>query len=194
MTQNSQRAAWARDLARGLGQQMFFWGRDAIHPEGNLFVRTGFEKRASTGLQGASCYSLDWQGGVIELHGSHAGWIGQGGGFLFIRPLGRCLRWTDTATPIPGVWRNDQYDTRCDAELHAVAVPFLDWWLAHENHVAQSAGSGYRTACFRQFKKLPKSRPWLAPDDAIRWITQLRDHPGSLPRARGFSKSITGTA
>ena len=36
-----------RVLATGLRQQMFFWGKDAMHPEGNLFVRTGFDKRPS---------------------------------------------------------------------------------------------------------------------------------------------------
>ncbi|MFU8894447.1 MAG: hypothetical protein ACNA8L_12555 [Luteolibacter sp.] len=112
-----------RDLADGMRQQMFFWGRDAIHPDGNLFVHAGFQKRASTGLQGTSCYSLDWQDGVIELHGSHAGWIGQSGGFLFIRPIGRCVRWLDMALPIPGDWKAEQYDTRADTALHALALP-----------------------------------------------------------------------
>jgi hypothetical protein len=44
-----------RDLAAGLFQQMFFWGKDVVHPAGNLFLRTGFEKRPSTGLTGTSC-------------------------------------------------------------------------------------------------------------------------------------------
>jgi len=148
-----------RDLADGMRQQMFFWGRDAIHPEGNLFIHSGFQKRASTGLQGTSCYSLDWQGGVIELHGSHAGWIGKHGGFLFIRPLGRCVRWIDASLPVPGVWQPHQYNTHTGASLHSLAISFLDWWLAHEAHVARIAGPEFRHACFRQFKKLPKTRP-----------------------------------
>ncbi len=180
-----------RDLADGMRQQMFFWGRDAIHPAGNLFVHAGFQKRTSTGLQGTSCYSLDWQGGVIELHGSHAGWIGQGGGFLFVRPLGRCLRWLDASLPVPGDWQPSQYDTRADAALHALAIPFFDWWLHHEAEVERIAGPQFRDACFRQFKKLPKTRPWLTPAAATRWIAQLRDHPESIPRARKFLKSTT---
>lgn len=183
-----------RDLADGMRQQMFFWGRDAIHPDGNLFIHSGFKKRASTGLQGTSCYSLEWQGGVIELHGSHAGWIGQGGGFIFIRPLGRCVRWTSASLPVPGNWQADQYDTRADSILHELAIPFLNWWLAHEARVTEIAGPDFRTACFRQFKKLPKTRPWLAPHDATRWVTQLRDHPESVPRARRFSRSLTTTS
>lgn len=183
------RATWPRDLADGLRQQMYFWGRDAIHPDGNLFAATGFVKRSSTGLQGTSCYSLDWQCGWIELHGSHAGWIGQDGGFLFIRPIGRCVRWLDSSLPVPGEWQPHQYDTRVDATLHALVVPFLDWWLHHDEHVASIAGPSFRKACFRQFKKLPKTRPWLAPAHSTRWITRLRDHPESIPRARKFSRT-----
>ena len=66
---------------------MFFWGKDAIHPQGNLFLRTGFRKRESTGLQGTSCYRLPWQNGALELHGSHAGWLNFDGGIFFLRPL-----------------------------------------------------------------------------------------------------------
>lgn len=93
-----------RDLAAGLNQQMFFWGKDAILPEGNFFVTTGFTKRPSPGIQGTSCYRLPWQGGAIELHGSHAGWLGTDGGFFFIRPLARCVRWLSPTPPVPGQW------------------------------------------------------------------------------------------
>lgn len=182
-----------RDLAAGMRQQMYFWGRDAIHPDGNLFVHTGFKKRPSTGLQGTSCYSLDWQGGIIELHGSHAGWIGPHDGFLFIRPLARCVRWHAPTLPIPGSWQPHQYQTKQDTTLHTLAIPFLDWWLHHEAQVTRLAGPNFRTACHRQYKKLPKTRPWLAPTDVTRWITHLRDHPESLPRARKLLKSTAAS-
>lgn len=183
-----------RDLAAGFDQQMYYWGRDAIHPDGNLFVRSGFQKRPSTGLQGTSCYSLPWQGGVIELHGSHAGWIGEGsncrwtegGGFLYVRPLKRCVRWLDASPPVPGFWPKELTDTADPAALHALAIPFLDWWLAHEREVARLAGPRFRDNCHRQYRKLPKTRPWLPPAPAIRWITTFRDAPESLTRARRF--------
>lgn len=182
--------ALLRDLTAGFRQQMFFWGKDAAHPDGNLFVRSGFEKRPSTGLQGTSCYSAPWQGGRIELHGSHAGWFGPDEGFLFIRPLGRCVRWLDAVPPVPGEWARNRYDARADSELHRAALPFLDWWLEHERHAARLGGPGYRDHCFRHFCKLPRSRAWLPPADSIRWITALRDDPATTPRVRGFSSSL----
>lgn len=39
-----------RDLTAGLTQQMFFWGKDVVHPDGNLLVRQGFAKSPSAGL------------------------------------------------------------------------------------------------------------------------------------------------
>lgn len=166
---------------------MFFWGRDAVHSGGNIFIRSGFQKRPSQGLQGTSCYSLAWRDGVIELHGSHAGWFGQSEGFLFVRPLLRCVRWLEPIPPVPGSWSRECYDPTADADMHAMAVPFFDWWLEHERTVMHIAGIRYRQDCYRQFKKLPKGRPWLAPDEAKRWITGLRDTPETLPRARRYA-------
>lgn len=178
--------SYFRDLAAGFDQQMYFWGRDAAHHAGNLFVRSGFQKRGSTGLQGTSCYSLPWQDGIIELHGSHAGWIGAGGGFLFVRPLKRCVRWLDAVPPVPGDWPKEKFTTTDPAALHSLAIPFLNWWLAHEKTVSQLVGADFRDACHRQYRKLPKTRPWLPPAIATRWITTFRDAPESLTRARRF--------
>ena len=177
-----------RDFAAGLKQQMFFWGKDAAHPEGNLFVRTGFEKRPSTGLKGTSCYRLAWQSGAIELHGSHAGWLTDEGGVFFVRPISRCVRWLDGTPPVPGQYPRDRYSPNPDANLHTLARPFLDWWLAHESQVQRLAGDSYREACYRHYKRLPRSRAWLRPGSAMRWIRGLRDHPQELPRARRFDR------
>lgn len=179
-----------RDLSAGFHQQMFFWGRDVIHSGGNIFLRSGFQKRPSDGLQGTSCYSLPWQGGHIELHGSHAGWFGQGEGFLFVRPLRRCVRWLDEAPPIPGTWPRERYQSTADDALYELAVPFLDWWLDHERTVGRLAGVPYRQECYRMFKKLPKTRTWLSPQQAAQWISALRYEPQTLPRASRYAASL----
>ena len=75
--------------------------------------------------------------------------------------------------------------------MHAMVLPFLDWWLGHERAVARLAGVRYRMECFRQFKKLPKTRAWLAPDNALGWITGLRDSPETLPRANRYRAPIS---
>lgn len=171
-----------RDLASGFGQLMLFWGKDVSHLAGNLMIRSGFAKLASSGLQGTSYYSLPWRHGIIELHGSHAGWFGRGGGFLFVRPLQRCVRWLTETPPVPGSWPRECHDSSADENMHAMAVPFLDWWLEHERTVARLAGDRYR-----QFKKLPKTRAWLAPEEVLSWIIALRNAPDTLSRANRYA-------
>ena len=175
-----------RDLSAGFSQQMYYWGRDVLHPDGNLLIAHGFSKRPSEGLQGTSCYSRPWQGGQLELHGSHAGWFGKHGGFLFIRPLGRCVRWLDDLPPVPGNWQPERFETRAGAALREVSIPFLDWWLEYESAILMCHGKSYRDACYRQYKKLPKSRAWLPPSHAVRWISGLREDPKNLLRSARF--------
>ena len=185
--QKSKLPLLLRDLATGLNQQMFFWGRDVLHADGCLFIRSGFEKRPSTGIQGTSCYRLPWQDGAIELHGSHAGWISEDGGAFFFRPIGRCVRWLTPEAPVPGRWKPNEYDAQQNQQLHEALLPFLDWWLAHEDQVKRAAGPAYRQACYRAYKKLPRTRAWLEPQAAVQWVTALRDHPEELVRAKRFA-------
>jgi len=59
----SRLRALLRDYTDLLGQQMYFWGRDVIHPRVNLLCENGFEKRKSEGLEGTSCYRKQLSGG-----------------------------------------------------------------------------------------------------------------------------------
>ncbi len=176
-----------RDLAAGLRQQMFFWGRDVVHPSGNLLLAQGFAKAKSAGLQGTSCYGLDWQGGRMELHGACAGWYGPEGGFVFIRPHGRCHAWRGGGPPVPGEWPAELLEDAEPVRLHALAGPFLDWWLDSERRIDNLLGGSYRDSCYRHFRRLPKSKPWLPPAGAVKWVERFRKDPASLPRARRFA-------
>jgi hypothetical protein len=175
-----------RDLAGGFAQQMFFWGRDVVHPSGNLLAAQSCVKSPSTGLQGTSCYALAWQGGLIHLHGSCAGWFPQGGGegFIYIRPLRGCFIWKGGELPVPGDWSPAAAAAEDPVRLHELAAPFLDWWEHSEAWVKERFGSDYRSSCFAHFKRLPGSRPWLPPAEALRWIGSFRHTPGRTDRVR----------
>jgi len=170
---------------------MFFWGMDAALPVGNLFQKRGFAKTPSLGLKGTSCYSLPWEDGEIFLHGACVGWISGTGhsGFFFIRPKGKCFRWMGNTPPIPGNWLPENLSApTLEDDLPAISA-FLAWWLDHEAWVAGEMGSAYRTNCFRKYKTLPKSKPWLGPADAIAWLCLLMENPATTPRAKRFSLS-----
>ena len=92
------------DAARGIAQQMVFWGHDVRHPAGNALVRFGLERSPSPGLTGTSCYSMPWENGMIELHGAVASWTPPPGeiGSVFCRDRGGIALWHGRLAPVPG--------------------------------------------------------------------------------------------
>lgn len=174
-------------------QQMFFWGMDAASTYGNLFVKRGFHKTPSPGLQGTSCYALPWQEGEIFLHGACVGWFSEASeqGFLFIRPLGKCFIWEDSQPPIPGGWPAEKLSPVDIADDSATFTPFISWLLDHEAWVAAEMGSAYRSECYRKYKTLSKSRPWLTPDHVVSWLNLFLDDPTQTTRAKRFAQSQT---
>jgi len=183
-------APWhLRDLAAGLQQQMFFWGQDVVHPAGNLLVRNGFERLPSKGLKGTSCYRREWQGGIIELYGSCAGWYGPKEGFTFMRPRKRVVIWdSGETTPIPG--KRELESIRAGVskeELHAASRPFLDWLISYERKVIDQFGIAYREENYLKYDKVPKATSWIWPEAALRWMTTFRDSPDELVRPKQLS-------
>ena len=177
------------DLTTGLGQQMFFWGRDVL-TDGNLLVRNGFEKRRSEGLQATSCYCKAWQDGIIELHGACAGWYPCDGGqcgFLFIRNAKRCYVHHRTMPVVPGEYDFSDFDSRNLAELTRSSRIFTAWLAEYEAWIAQKMGRAYREECYTMFAKLPTSKPWLEPEKARHWIATFAAGAPALPRARQWA-------
>lgn len=184
-------SAIMRDLSAALIQQMFYWGMDAAHSGGNVFEKRGFRRSASAGLKGTSCYSLPWQGGGIFLHGACVGWFPpeNEGGFLFIRPLGRCHIWKGGDLPVPGKWPRDLLAPVNPADHVSAFAPFLSWLLDHEEMIRREMGDTYRAACQRKYRSLPKSSPWLAPADGEAWLRLFLENPPQAPPAKRFSRS-----
>ena len=80
------------DLARGIGQQMMFWGCDARHSQGNLLSHAGLQRIARTERrsEGSSRYRMPWQDGLIELHSYCVGFYSSEDiGIIYIRSLQR---------------------------------------------------------------------------------------------------------
>ena len=185
-----------RDLANGLQQQMFFWGKDVVHPSGNFFVQQGFKRSASVGLKGTSCYRLPWEGGVIELYGSCAGWYGPEGGFVFIRPRRLCTMWdSSSVTPIPGVWQKEHIrKSMSPSEVYRAALPFLNWLISYEYVVQKHLGAAHRQNGHRLYKNLPKSKIWLPPQLALEWFECLCNTPQDLIRPKLMMKEALSNA
>lgn len=181
-----------RDLAEGIQQQMFFWGQDVCHPSGNFLVRQGFERLASEGAKGTSRYRMPWMGGEVELYGACAGWYGEGSGFVFIRPMKRCVVWRSSEVrPIPGAWQRELIARPLKRdELYEMAKPFLDWMISYEKELVGCLGEEHRMANFAKYDKVPKARVWLEPKRAREWFGCFRTTPELLVRPRMMAKSI----
>lgn len=156
------------DAARGLAQQMVFWGHDVRHPAGNALVRFGLKRNPSPGLAGTSCYRMEWEDGLIELHGAIASWTAPPGGTgsVFCRDRGRIDLWHGASPPVPG---REQGDAGSAAERWYAFQPFLRWLVAYENQVPEALGADWRPGCWRAIKRLPKGKPWLPPALALKW-------------------------
>lgn len=176
------------DVHQGLGQQMFFWGRDVLNA-GNLLRAHGFDRRPSPGHQGTSCYCRDWCGGVIELHGHCAGWYpakpGEIPGFLFVRTHRRSYAHHQPVPVIPGCYASHREGLSTGVHL-AAARHFSAWLTEYEGWIIARMGTDYRDACHAMFGKLSTSRPWLSPSVALKWWHELSISAPSHARARHF--------
>ncbi|MDI1312474.1 hypothetical protein [Prosthecobacter sp.] len=177
------------DVHRGLGQQMFFWGRDVM-TSGNLLIDHGFERQPSPGHQGTSCYRKAWRGGLIELHGHCAGWYPQEAseapGFMFVRTR-RCSYAHEQNQPVdPGCYETHQSKLSLQTQMDA-ARHFTAWLTEYEEWIIQQAGLTHRNECFAMFRKLADSKPWLPPQQALNWWQRFAANDARLVRARNFA-------
>ena len=162
-----------RDLTDGLAQQMYLWGRDVRHPEGNALLRSGMQRiaRTETGGEGTSLYRIERENGWIELHGFCAGWRPhdpQATGLLYIR---RCHRiFLASGQMIPGRYDTSRLRSGSTDEILLASEPLLRWWTDYEQWAQQELGAAWRQECWRDYVKLRHARPWLTPPQAVDWL------------------------
>lgn len=190
----SRLRALLRDFTTLLGQQMYFWGRDVIHPRGNLLCEHGFEKRKSEGLEGTSCYrkNLD-EDSFVELHGACAGHYvpdeDAATNFLYIRNKKHCFLHSGNEPPAPGFYATDTLHSGPALHLYFASLRFLDWWLEYEKWIEKETSSDWREAGYAAFASLPASRPSLPPQEATLWLNQYRRNPTRIARVSAWMRS-----
>lgn len=188
---SSRQRSLAGDAARGLAQQMFFWGCDARYWEGNLLVRAGLRRLARAEIQGegSSRYGMDWRGGVVELHSFCAGWYPRDPGrkgAVFIRSQERLFTCSGGEPVAPGVYEDSRLGREGADDLLAALPPLFSWGCQYESRVRKLAGADYRQACWMRYLSKPGARPWLPPEDAVRWFRDFVRTPASVQRPREF--------
>jgi hypothetical protein len=186
-TPDSRVRGLIRDLTDGLAQQMYLWGRDVRHPDGNALLRAGMQRiaRTESGGEGTSLYRLERDNGWIELHGFCAGWRPhdpQATGILYIR---RCHRiFLAKGSMTPGRYDMSRLRSGSIEEMAAACNPFLRWWTEYEKWALTELGSEWRTNCWRDYVKLRRVRPWLTPVQAVDWLLEFLENPHTQQRTR----------
>lgn len=184
-----------RDAARAFYCQMYYWGRDVLHPDGNLLVRYGFTKIPRTTKEGTSRYQLDWQGGLLELHGFCAGWYAQDGrpGICFDRRHDAWRLWNSPVPPEPDAVQRGACRTSSASLLTTDPAPVLElvsgfagWLLHYETWARRQWGASARKEQHRDFVKLRSRRWWLPPEESLAWLQALANDPLNAPRPRSL--------
>jgi hypothetical protein len=186
-----------RDLTDGLAQQMYLWGRDVRHPDGNALVRAGLQRiaRIDNEGEGTSLYRVERESGWIELHGFCAGWRPhdpEANGILYIR---RCHRiFLAQGSMTPGRYDRSRLRSGTFEELATAYNPFLRWWADYEQWAAQELGAAWRQECWRDYVKLRRARPWLTPPQAVDWLLEFLENPHTQQRTREILRAAAVSA
>lgn len=175
-----------KDCANGFYQQMYFLGKDVIHPQGNLLQEYGFIKTPSQGLKGTSCYTLKTKDFTIELYGSCAAYYSKSSRVVFIRKRGRFYHWLPDHKLIAGQWSQDDLRQGDAEELHQALIPLLQWWLDYEAWISEKFPSTYRGYCFSEWQKVKSKAHWLAPELATKWVDKFINYSDDLVRPKNF--------
>lgn len=184
-----------RDVATCLYLQMYYWGRDVLHPDGNLLVEYGFRRYAKEGVHGTSRYQHAWHDGVIELHGHVAGWYRpEGEGMIFVRQRRACQLCGEAKPVVPGCYAKASIWTPRNREewgtLANNAARVLDWLCGYEGWVLKRCGPRWRQEQFHEYRQLPNRMWWLDPGSAQKWMEAFVLDPTGVPRARRWGRGL----
>ncbi len=183
-----------QDVAGCLAQQMYFWGCDVGHKQGNLLVKYGMMRiaRAERHGEGSSRYRMPWLGGTFEVHSFCAGWYPSDEsekGALFVRGK-ECLYECRGSAPLtPGRYELDRYACANRDEMLSLCVPILAWVANYERWIAANTEVGYRERCWEALGELRHGKPWLPPQVASEWLASFLKDSEATPRAKSVLRS-----
>ncbi len=173
-----------KDCAAGFYQQMYFLGKDVIHPAGNQLIANGFKKSPSLGLKGTSCYAKKSDETLIELYGSCAGLYTEASKLVFLRKRCRFYHWLPEHRLIAGQWSQGDIDAGSPEEIFNSLTALLKWWVEYEAWIEGKFGKHYREECYKEWKKVKTKGSWLPPDVAVEWVAEFLKQREQMKRPK----------
>jgi hypothetical protein len=157
-------------LAELLDQQMWFFGRDIQHPEGNLLLRFGFTReRPPVAVSGTSRYTMTTPVGSLTLWGWGVLWRDREPLALLMRRHGPGPRLVSAAVAREQVWAHTALtDSRAAAsdELARVGMllaDFAGWVHRYERWVRDTCGESWRRECAELRPRHVRRKQMVAP-------------------------------
>ncbi len=178
-----------KDCTKGFYQQMYFWGKDVMHPSGNQLLKYGFEKTPSQGLKGTSCYTLpiEKEGETVELYGSCAAYYSKDSNVVFLRQRNRFYHWISDQKLIAGRWSQSELGKCSVEQLFTSMLPFLKWWINYEQWILNQHGEHYRQQCYKEWSQVNSKLTWLNPEHAMQWVKEFLDHKEHHVRPKHYA-------
>jgi hypothetical protein len=180
-------------LAELLDQQMWFFGRDIQHPDGNLLLHFGFSRERPPGeLSGTSRYAIATAGSTLVLWGWGAVWRDEHPLALLMRRHGAGPRLISATAALDGVWTHTalvgtpaQSDGE-SARLHTLLRDFAAWVHHYEQWVRSTCGVAWRAECAALRPRHVRRKQAVAADrymDSWQQLTATARHATAPPPA-----------
>jgi len=180
-------------LAELLDQQMWFFGRDIQHPDGNLLLRFGFSReRPPSEVSGTSRYAIATDGGTLVLWGWGAVWRDGHPHALLLRRHGPGPRLISAQGALDSVWAHTALvgtPAQSDAEsarLHTLLRDFAAWVHHYEQWVRTTCGEAWRAECAALRPRHVRRKQVVAADryvDSWQQLTATARDASALPPA-----------
>lgn len=166
------------ELSKALKQQLFFWGCDVVHSRGNLLSAFGLERCKYPNIKGSSCYRTIYKDDIIELHSLCVGRYSEHRpSFFYTREYRLCCVYEDSKPPLPGHYDETLINKKSFDKIQKASRSFTEWWVEYEHWIETVTEPEYRIQCHRSYLKLPNSKKWLKPCEALSWLQQFIDSP-----------------
>jgi len=163
------------EAAKLIEHQMYFWGRDVLHSDGNLLVAAGCQRfRHANCSHAVRCYRLETPEAVITLHSTGISLQGIDGepGVVYLRPTHRLYHLNKGARALPYSREGLRSVRRVlPHEFPAALTSLLAFVWAYEQWAGTRCPPGSRLTAWREQKvTATKGVRWLKPEESMRWL------------------------
>jgi hypothetical protein len=165
------------EAAKLLEHQMYFWGKDVLHPAGNLLVAFGGTPfRRDDAPHAVRCYALTVAEGRMILHSTGVVFQPDQGrcGIAYLRPAHRLYHVPPGEMPLPCPSAKaiaSNLRTVRPGEFPPTLTRLLHFVRDYETWAAQRLPNHARDGAWREFRRTAShGTQWLPPAESRRWL------------------------